>query len=79
MNSKKEVKRLLAEAGSPHLFSDENYMIATVLTSFAEKKDPLLKQHFNNIKYSREEYKRDLIIKNKGKRRPALAILKNRF
>lgn len=63
-NSKKEVKDLLNEVGHPELFTDENYRIATALTKEAEKRDPMLKQHFKNAEGFREMYKRDLIIKN---------------
>ena len=66
MNSKQEVKQLLKEAGLPELFTEENYRIATVLTRAAEKRHPMLKQHFKNAEGFREMYKRDLIIKNKG-------------
>lgn len=65
MDSKKEVKELLREAGCPELFTEENYRIATALTKYAEKHDPMLKQHFKNAEGFREMYKRDLIIKNK--------------
>ena len=65
MNSKLEVKQLLKEAGHPELFTEENYRIATVLTREAEKRDPLLRQHFRNAEGFREMYKRDLIIHNK--------------
>lgn len=68
MNSKQEVKDLLKEAGYAHLFTDENYSIATALTRIAEKNDPMLKQHFKNAEGFREMYKRDLIIKNKGQK-----------
>lgn len=67
MNSKAEVKLLLKEAGHPELFTEENYRIATLLTRAAEKFDPKLKQFFKNAEGFREEYKRDLIIKNKLK------------
>jgi hypothetical protein len=63
-NSKGEVKQLLAEAGHPELFTEENYRIATTLTKYAEKHDPMLRQHFKNAEGFREMYKRDLIIKN---------------
>jgi len=66
MNSKAEVKQLLIEAGHADLFTDENYRIATLLTKEAEKRDPMLKQHFKNAEGFREMYKRDLIIKNKA-------------
>lgn len=65
MNSKHEVKQLLKEAGHPELFTEANYRIATVLTREAEKRDPMLRQHFNNAEGFREMYKRDLIILNK--------------
>lgn len=64
MDSKKEVKELLTEAGHPELFTEENYRIATLLTREAEKRDPMLKQHFKNAEGFREMYKRDLILKN---------------
>lgn len=64
MDSKKEVKQLLKEAGRQELFTEENYRIATALTKFAEKRDPMLRQHFLNAEGFREMYKRDLIIKN---------------
>ncbi len=67
MNSKQEVKELLKEAGHPELFTEENYRISTVLTREAEKRDPMLKQHFRNAEGFREMYKRDLILKNKLK------------
>lgn len=70
LDSKKEVKRLLVDAGFTELFTEENYRIATTLTKFAEKRAPKLRQHFNNAEGFREMYKRDLIIKNKGKRQP---------
>lgn len=66
MNSKAEVKSLLSEAGYSELFTEENYRIATILTREAEKRDPLLRQHFKNAEGFRELYKRDLIIKNKA-------------
>lgn len=65
MNSKIEVKQLLKQAGHPELFTEENYRIATVLTREAEKRDPMLRQHFKNAEGFREMYKRDLIIHNK--------------
>ncbi len=65
MNSKLEVKQLLKEAGHPELFTEENYRIATALTREAEKRDPMLRQHFKNAEGFREMYKRDLIIRNK--------------
>lgn len=40
MDSKKEVKQLLKEAGFPELFTEENYKVATMLTKIAEKHDP---------------------------------------
>jgi hypothetical protein len=58
MNSKLEVKQLLKEAGHPELFTEENYRIATVLTREAEKRDPMLRQHFKNAEGFREMYKR---------------------
>lgn len=64
MDSKREVKELLKEAGHPELFTEENYRIATILTREAEKRDPMLKQHFKNAEGFRETYKRDLILKN---------------
>ena len=67
MNSKLEVKQLLKEAGHSELFTEENYRIATVLTREAEKRDPMLRQHFKNAEGFREMYKRDLIIRNKTK------------
>lgn len=68
MNSKLEVKQLLKEAGHAELFTEENYRIATVLTREAEKRDPMLWQHFKNAEGFREMYKRDLIIHNKKKK-----------
>ena len=65
MNSKQEVKELLNEAGHPELFTEENYRIATALTRVAEKRDPMLRQHFKNAEGFREMYKCDLILKNK--------------
>lgn len=70
MNSKNEVKQLLKEAGHPELFTDENYRIATVLTREAEKRYPMLRQHFKNAEGFRERYKRDLIIHNKSRLTP---------
>lgn len=67
MNSKQEVKELLTQSGNKDLFSDENYRIATVLTKEAEKRDPMLRQHFRNAEGFREMYKHDLIVKNKKK------------
>lgn len=67
MDSKREVKQLLKEAGHPELFTEENYRIATALTKYAEKKDPMLRQHFQNAEGFREMYKRDLILRNKLK------------
>lgn len=64
MDSKQDVKDLLKEAGHPELFTEENYRIATSLTKYAEKSDPMLKQHFKNAEGFREMYKRDLILKN---------------
>lgn len=66
MDSKREVKELIKEAGRPELFTEENYRIATLLTKEAEKRDPTLKQFFQMLEGSREKYKKDLIIKNKG-------------
>ncbi len=65
-DSKGEVKELLKEAGYPELFTEENYRMATALTKYAEKLDPMLRQHFKNAEGFREMYKRDLIIKNKS-------------
>lgn len=67
MDSKKEVKQLLKDAGYEELFTEENYKIATALTKAAENFDPMLKQHFRNAEGFREMYKCDLIIKNKKK------------
>lgn len=64
MDSKKEVKELLTASGNASLFTEENYHIATLLTKEAEKRDPMLRQHFRNAEGFREMYKRDLIIKN---------------
>lgn len=65
MNSKTEVKQILKDKGKGHLFTEENYQIATFLTKEAEKLDPMLKQNFRNAEGFREMYKADLIIKNK--------------
>lgn len=64
MDSKKEVKELLKQSGNAELFTDENYRIATMLTKYAEKRDPMLRQHFQNAEGFREMYKHDLIVKN---------------
>lgn len=63
MNSKLEVKRLLKEKKLIHLFTEENYRIATALTKVVEKNDKVLSGYFT-IEGNREEYKVDLIIKN---------------
>ncbi len=64
MNSKIEVRRLLIDSGNKHLFTEDNYKIATLLTKRIEKTDNMLKEFFISLEGMREKYKHDLIVKN---------------
>lgn len=66
MSKKTQVKKLLTESGHGHLFTEENYSIASTLTKQVEMRDPMLKQFFKNLEGMREKYIHDLIVKNKG-------------
>lgn len=67
MNSKREVKDILISLGHPELFTEENYRIATAMTTYAAKQNKELGGFFKILEGTRERYKVDLIIKNKLK------------
>jgi hypothetical protein len=65
MNSRTEVKRMLEESGNSDLWNVPVYQYATILTRNVEKNDKMIKQFFKNAEGMREQYKHDLIVKNR--------------